>query len=61
MGVITLLVFLMMWRFKYWERKNVPTGKVTPFFGDYYEICMGMISPSKMLQDLYNKVPSDYR
>lgn len=61
LGVITLLLYLMMRRFKYWERKNVPTGKVIPFFGDNYDICMGDSSSGELLLTMHNKVPPHHR
>ncbi|XP_045476173.1 cytochrome P450 9e2-like [Harmonia axyridis] len=61
MGVITILVYLVIKRYKYWERRNVPTGDLMPFFGDFYGLVHNIVSPAELFEYMYNKVPSDHR
>ncbi|KAL3273883.1 hypothetical protein HHI36_015309 [Cryptolaemus montrouzieri] len=52
---IILLYFLTVKPYSYWSRRNVPTGKVMPIFGDYLPMILGEESFPDMMVRVYNK------
>lgn len=56
LSVVTLLYYLIVKPYTYWEKKNVPTGKIVPIFGENLQICLGKESTAEQMQRMYNKL-----
>ncbi|XP_045463873.1 uncharacterized protein LOC123673437 [Harmonia axyridis] len=57
--VIILLYLVVIKPFKYWEERDVKTGRVIPVFGDNYRVAFGLESFVEQTQRMYDAFPND--